>query len=182
MSRWLNEVMTLPQDRDNWRIDPMRRMGLVENTGAPTLPRDLRKMTERQRQSMQQYLQTQTVEDLRRRLDAVHSLQAETHQRARHYGTNETQERTTGNLQIMDRMLNRAIEYLEDAFLEDPDEDAKVSVREPAWQDPSWVLPSPDEAPVGQQEPTVVARVAVPKKSRSEKFVWVAPKRGSRGR
>lgn len=157
----LDSVMTLPSDRMGWRLP------LAESKDAPTLPRDLRKMTERQRQSLLQHLQTLPLQDLRRRLDKVHAMQSEAHQHLRYYGTNTAHSLSVANLTIMDETLSRAIEFVEDGALEQEAAEgpsSKYDVREPAWQHKSWVLAAPDEAPVGQQAKPAISRKAIESK------------------
>lgn len=160
-SKLLDSVMTLPSDRMGWRLP------LAESKDAPTLPRDLRKMTERQRQALLQHLQTLPLPDLRRRLDKVHSMQSEAHQHLLFYGTNTAHQLSVANLTIMDETLSRAIEFVEDEALEQESKEgamSKYDVREPAWQHASWALPAPDAAPVPQQTRPAISRKAIESK------------------
>lgn len=158
MKSLISELKTLPQDRATWRLTEGKAV-------APVLPRDLRKMTERQRQETQQYLQTLPLQELRRRHDAVHAQQSEAHQHQRYYGTNTSHSQAVANLEVMDDLLRRAIEFVEDtALAKDTALSDKYDIKEPAWQYKNWALPTPDDAPAPHKQKPAIAAHAIESK------------------
>ncbi len=126
--------LDLPTDRAGWTLSKKN------------LPPDLRRMSERQRVDLYNYMREMPLQELKRRHDVIQSQLSELHQHLRYYGKNRSYERAHANLQIMDELYSRVIEVVEEDY-EDMLATRYGVEPEPAWDYGSWVLPHADPNP-----------------------------------
>lgn len=137
------KTLELPSDRSQWKLE---RKSLTEDPDVPDLPSDLRRMSERQRMDLYNFLRSLPLQELKRRHDVIHSQQSELHQHLRYYGKNSTFDRANANLQIFDEMYQRVIEIVEEEYEEVLAKQYGVE-KERSFAYRSWVLPQPDLNP-----------------------------------
>ena len=132
--------LDLPTDRASWTLTEAKESEL------PDLPTDLRRMSERQRMSLYEFLKSLPLQELKRRHDIIHSQQSELHQHLRYYGKNSSYDRSSANLEIMDDLYRRVIEVVDEEYSEMLAQEYGIE-KEPAYAYKSWVLPQPDFNP-----------------------------------
>ena len=135
----------LPLDRATWVL-PKKQDALTEAAEGLDLPVDLRRMSERQRVDLYNYLRDMPLQELKRRHDVIHSQQSELHQHLRYYGKNTSYDRANANLEIMDDLYRRVIEVVEEDYEEMLSTKYGLT-NEPAWNYKAWGLPHADPNP-----------------------------------
>lgn len=153
--------LSLPSDKNSWRH--AKKTLLVEGKTPPELPVDLRRMSERQRIQLYNYLGSLSLQELKRRHDVIHSQQSEAHQHLRYYGKNSSYDRTVANLEVLDKMYQSLIEVKTEEYEEMLSSKYGME-NEKAFSYPSWVLPNPDKKPIDLKtdyEGVVVAGTAI---------------------
>lgn len=137
------KLLELPSDRSQWKLE---KKPLQEDRNSPELPSDLRRMSERQRMDLYNYLRSLPLQELKRRHDVIHSQQSELHQHLRYYGKNSSYDRAHANLQVFDEMYQRVIEIVEEEYEEALAQHYGVE-KERSFAYKSWVLPQPHPNP-----------------------------------
>jgi hypothetical protein len=132
----------LPHERKNWKL----KSPLQEDTDVPKLPTDLRRMSERQRLDLYNYLREMPLQELKRRHDVIHSQQSELHQHLRYYGKNSSFDRACANLEILDKMYQQVVEIVEEEYEDILSKKYGVE-KEPSFAYKAWVLPQPHPNP-----------------------------------
>ena len=134
----------IPSDRDSWRL-PKKAKSLTEAKG-PELPTRLKRMTEKQRLELFNYLVGLPLQELKRRHDVIHSGQSEVHQHLRYYGSNSSLETAKENLEVMDDFYRRASEIVDEQYNEMMA--TKYGMKTTAaWDYNAWGLPHADPRP-----------------------------------
>jgi hypothetical protein len=136
---------SIPSDRSSWRL-PKKAESLTEGTKAPALPTQLKRMSEKDRLELFNYLVALPLQELKRRHDVIHSNQSEVHQHLRRYGSNSSLETAKENLEVMDDFYRRASEIVSEQYDEVLSQKYGMKTT-PAWDYHSWGLPHADPRP-----------------------------------